>query len=142
MSIDTDPKPGSVKSANDAKTRHSTGFSDNVRLNTKTDYSFVFRKNRRHADKFWILLAHKSRSGAQARLGLAIAKKRAKRAVDRNRLKRIAREAFRHQQSHLSGYHLVVMNKDGADKVSAAVLRQSLDRLLEQVGNASEGSMQ
>lgn len=66
---------------------------------------------------------------ASGRLGLAIAKKRAKRAVDRNRIKRIARESFRHHREQLMGYDAVVMNKDRAASASAIELRQSLDTL-------------
>ena len=73
--------------------------------------------------------ANDDRSPASGRLGLAIAKKRAKRAVDRNRIKRIARESFRHHREQLMGYDAVVMNKDRAASASAIELRQSLDTL-------------
>lgn len=115
-----------------AATHHSAGFSRQARLITKADYNTVFRHSRRYSDKYWTVLAHRSRS-ASARLGLAIAKKRAKRAVDRNRLKRIAREAFRHRQSELAGLHFVIMNRDAAITVSAATLRQSLDDVFSKI---------
>jgi ribonuclease P protein component len=49
-----------------------------------------------------------------ARLGLAVSKKKLKRAVDRNRLKRVIRESFRSHQTMLTGLDLVVVNR-GAD---------------------------
>ncbi len=70
---------------------------------------------------------------APARLGLAIAKKRAKRAVDRNRLKRVAREAFRHRREELSGLAIVVMNRDPAAAAGTAELRMAFDRILDDV---------
>jgi len=68
-----------------------------------------------------------------ARLGLAIAKKRARKATTRSRLKRIARESFRHRRTALRGLDIVVMNKDPAAKAAPADLRQSLDVLYQQL---------
>ena len=44
----------------------------------------------------------------QARLGLVVPKRNAKRAVHRNLVKRLAREAFRHVCSQLAPYDLVL----------------------------------
>ena len=78
----------------------------------------------------------RSDAQGQARLGLAIAKKRAKRAVDRNRIKRVARESFRYHQQQLHGCELVIMNRDGAGKVDASTLRSSLDTLMNRLGSS------
>jgi ribonuclease P protein component len=51
----------------------------------------------------------------------------AKSAVGRNKLKRLAREAFRMQQA-LPSWDFVVMAKTGADRTEHRVLRDSLDR--------------
>jgi ribonuclease P protein component len=61
-------------------------------------------------------------------LGLAISRKAARRAVDRNRLKRQVRESFRHRQQELDGFDLVVMARGGVLSVSNAELRESLER--------------
>lgn len=44
-----------------------------------------------------------------ARLGVIIAKKHVKKAVLRNRIRRIIRESFRHQQRELLGLDLIVL---------------------------------
>ncbi len=62
---------------------------------------------------------------------MAIAKKRAKRAVDRNRLKRLVRESFRHNQSRLARFDVVVMNRDKTAITENQVLTRSLDVLWE-----------
>jgi len=104
-------------------------------------YDAVFGDNRRVADRYWTVLAHRATSSgvaSPARLGLAIAKKRARRAVDRNRIKRVARESFRHARHRLVGHDVVLLNRDAACSGSSAELRRSLDalwsRLLRQSG--------
>lgn len=54
----------------------------------------------------------------QARLGIVVAKKNIKLAVDRNRLKRLVRESFRKQQLGLLGLDIVVIIKKDATGLS------------------------
>ena len=45
-----------------------------------------------------------------ARLGISIGKKKVKRAVDRNRIKRLVREAFRLEKAHIpAGVDFVIV---------------------------------
>lgn len=104
------------------------GFPRSARLLSAGDYSQVFKQNKRYSDNYWTILVRRDDSRLP-RLGLAIAKKRAKRAVDRNKIKRVAREAFRYEQSTLAGLEMVVMNRDAATKASTAELRASIDAL-------------
>lgn len=67
----------------------------------------------------------------RARLGLAISKKQARRAVDRNRIKRIAREVFRTCRAGLGRRDYVVMVRSAALGVDNRRLRGALQRLLE-----------
>lgn len=64
---------------------------------------------------------------------MAIAKKRARRAVDRNRLKRHVRESFRGKRSQLGNIDVVVMNRDSAASATPEELRQSLAKLWNQI---------
>lgn len=103
-------------------------FPREARLLDAEGYSRVFKRNWRVTNRYWIILGHQSNE-TETRLGLAIAKKRAKRAVDRNKIKRIARESFREKRALLSGIDAVVMNKDSAAGASNVELRQSIDTL-------------
>ena len=62
----------------------------------------------------------------QARLGLAIAKKSVRKAVHRNRIKRIIRESFRHHKAQIIDFDFVVMCRDKAGKASKQELALSL----------------
>jgi len=109
-------------------------FPRTARLLNGKAYGSVFKKNRRFGDRYWTVLVHQNRqSETPGRLGLAIAKKRAKRAVDRNRIKRVAREQFRRQRQQLNSLDLVIMNRDAATKASAKQLGDSLQVLIGQI---------
>jgi len=94
-------------------------FSRHVRLLKADEFSRVFKNPVRSSDRYLTILAvaRKVTDGEIAepclssRLGLAISKKSAKRAVDRNRIKRIIRESFRKNLQKLPPIDLVVMAK-------------------------------
>ena len=65
-----------------------------AKLLKAADYKYVFDKAARSSDRYFTVLARPNKLN-QPRLGMAFSKKRVKLAVDRNCLKRIARESFR-----------------------------------------------
>ncbi len=107
-------------------------FPRSVRLLSAADYSRVFKAPKKSSDAFFTVLARPA-NGDFARLGLAISKRNARRAVDRNRLKRLIREYFRLHQNELKVFDLVVMAKPPALKQSNERLRNSLSRLCEPI---------
>src|ERR1700741_2442467 len=72
----------------------TAGFSPDPRLHTPAEFGRVFAEPARSSDRFFTVLARPSGRSA-ARLGLTVARRVAKRAVDRNKLKRLARQSFR-----------------------------------------------
>jgi len=62
----------------------------------------------------------------RARLGLAVGVKAAGNAVNRNRVKRLARESFRHHQQELPSVDLVVNARVAAGKATNREIRASL----------------
>ncbi len=61
-----------------------------------------------------------------ARLGMVIAKKYLRRAIDRNRIKRQIRESFRHNKQTLRGFDMVVLLRSDIRNVSNSLLRDML----------------
>jgi ribonuclease P protein component len=94
-------------------------------LTDSTDFDRLFRSSRRSADEFFTVL-YRPNKLRHARLGLAIAKKRVRKAVGRNRLKRIIRESFRGAQKQLIGRDIVIMARQNAASASNAELFASL----------------
>lgn len=102
------------------------GFARSARLLTPAQYKRVFDKNHRSSDRYWTLLFRENGT-TQPRLGMAVAKKKLKRALDRNRVKRIIRESFRCEAS-LSGVDVVVLPRETCRNATNAELRASLHK--------------
>lgn len=111
-------------------------FPPAKRLLSATEFGRVFAEPVRAGDRFFTLLARPNGVGT-ARLGLTISRRTAKRAVDRNRIKRLARESFR-QQVDLPACDFVLLAKPPAVTADAADLRASLERLLKQAGRRAD----
>lgn len=103
------------------------GFPRNARLLSGDDFRRVFEAATRSGDAVLTVIA-RSNGGSAARLGLAIAKKNLRRAVDRNRLKRIVRASFREARATLNGWDIVVMARPAAAGAPRAELHASLAR--------------
>jgi len=89
------------------------GFDENLRIKTKGEFDYVFERPCRATNRCFTALARPNQH-PYPRLGLVISKKCAKSAVQRNRLKRLIRESFRHVQENLSGLDIVVIGKQAA----------------------------
>jgi len=104
-------------------------FPRQVRLLSAGDYRRVFSHADAKAQTQQILILARRNSLGHSRLGLVVAKKHAKRAVDRNQIKRIVRESFRHHQVELENFDCVVLSRGGAKDLDKAQLRDMVDQL-------------
>ncbi len=92
-----------------------TAFSSQ-QLRQAADYAYVFaapEQRLRGALWLWLVRAQLPEVAAvmdSGRLGLAIARKHLPHAVERNRMKRVARAAFREYASDLRGLDLVLLS--------------------------------
>jgi len=96
------------------------------RLCRESQFGRVFRHPIRVKGYAFIVMAAPQAPRRRARLGLAVARRNARLAVQRVRLKRIVRESFRRHQDRLYGLDLVVMTRPSAVSLEAAKLRAEL----------------
>jgi len=99
-----------------------------LRLLTAEDYKQVFAQPVRSSDRYFTVLARFDEKQPLPRLGLAVAKKHVRRAVDRNRIKRLLRESFRTHQQQLQGLDFVVLVKPGIHKADNSALFSSMEK--------------
>jgi len=78
-------------------------------------------------DRFFTVLSRENGTDF-ARLGLAISRKHCRRAIGRNRLKRLVRESFRRHQADLAGLDVVVLGQPGTNRADNRALFDSLAR--------------
>ena len=107
-------------------------FTRESRLLTPSQFQTVFSKPLRFGSHHITVLITPN-SDKTNRLGLAIAKKRVKLAVQRNRIKRQIRESFRLNQHKLPGVDMVIMVKSGTDKLDNQEIRQQLEKIWRKI---------
>lgn len=108
--------------------KNSLGFSQELRLLKAQEYSFVFEKPIRLGNRAFTVLARKN-DRQTPRLGMAIAKKQVKLAVNRNLIKRKVRESFRIRQHQLPAFDFVVMVKRSINELN----KQEIDSALQHI---------
>ena len=116
---------GVLASALDAAS--GSGFPRAARLTRPSEFTRVFKQGHRSHSRYFILIARSG--GERARLGLAVGRKASPRAVARNRIKRIVRDAFR--RTALPPMDLVVVARNGCGEVDTGALRGDFLAALE-----------
>ena len=115
-----------------------------VRLSRSADFDRVFRQGRSHAGRELVLYVFPRGESEQPRLGLSVSRKVGG-AVQRNRVKRLLREAFDLEGGRLpAGTDAVVVARHEANALAEreglAGMRRALSQLLERVVDAAPTS--
>ena len=105
----------------------SLSLPQDLKLLTAENYQNVFSKAERFGNYSFTVLARKNELG-HPRLGLAVSKKCAKRAVDRNRIKRLFRESFRINQHKLPSVDIIAMCKPSAIKLTNHEMHSQIEK--------------
>jgi ribonuclease P protein component len=107
-------------------------FGRELRLLTPGQFDNVFQQPFRVSSPLFTILA-KSNHLPHARLGLTIAKKRVKLAVQRNRIKRCVRNSFRLHQHELPCVDIVLMVKGDISNTVNSELQKQLEKLWRKI---------
>jgi ribonuclease P protein component len=108
-----------------------------MRLSRSADFDRVFRQGRSHAGRELVLYVFPRGEGDEPRVGLSVSRKVGG-AVERNRVKRLLREAFAMDGSRLPvGTDAVVVARHEANALAEreglAGIRRALGQLLDRV---------
>jgi ribonuclease P protein component len=108
------------------------------RLSRSADFDRVYRQGRATGGRALVVHAFPRGDDAEPRLGLSVSRKVGG-AVDRNRVKRLIREAFRLELAGLRRGHDVVVvarpdARDLAEREGLAGVRAALTELLDRAG--------
>jgi len=110
----------------------ANGFSKSLRLLSPNDFKHVFESAEKFANRHWTLIVRPNQK-TYPRLGLALSKKQLQRAVWRNRIKRLSREAFRQHKTELNGYDIVVLGRKGMQDIDSDTLHKSFLHLIRKI---------
>jgi ribonuclease P protein component len=105
----------------------SSAFKKSSRLLSSSDFQTVFNDAPLRASHQHFLLLARQNKLASCRLGLVIAKKHVRLAVERNRIKRLIRETFRVKQQQLTGLDVIVLARKGMNELPNAQLIDQLN---------------
>jgi ribonuclease P protein component len=117
-----------------------TGRAKRGRLTRSADFERVYRQGRSHGNRYFVLYAFPRSGEGEARLGVSVSRKVGG-AVDRNKVKRLLREAVTAAEASIpEGIDIVVVARPDArelaEREGLAGVRTALDELVEKAAAA------
>lgn len=118
-----------------AKGVEAVTFPGSARLRSPKDFQATFSQGRRISAALFRLHVRAAEDPEKpARLGISVPKRIAAHAVERNRIKRLVRESFRHLRTRLPSADYALLAQRGTAGASADMLRAALAELWERAG--------
>jgi ribonuclease P protein component len=112
---------------------NTPGFPRSVRLIKTDDYSSVFNFRKRLTGNF-LVVHYRLNASSSPRLGLVVAKKTTRLAVQRNYMKRVLRELFRASNyQDLGNVDLIIRTQKTFIPAEFPVVKQEFGRLLAEL---------
>lgn len=111
--------------------RHE-GYSRRHRFSARGSFGTILRSARKLRGRYAVIHVAPGRSG-QSRLGIALTRRLVPLSVDRNRVKRMVREAFRRHEAKRAGFDCVVALRERYDRGQSVALVAEIESLLGQL---------
>lgn len=108
----------------------AAGFPRGARILVKREFDHVFRAGLSAGSKLFRGLVLPD---GCARLGITVPKRSVPKAHDRNRIKRIVREAFRLRRAALPAYAFVVVARGEIAQAEAKAIRADVEKLFDRL---------
>src|SRR3990167_6733198 len=106
------------------------GFSSKQRVRHGAHFQQIYAARQRSAGQYYVLYYRENPVG-YPRLGVVVSRRNVRKAVMRNRAKRLARERFRYYQTKMGSVDLIFSAKPKAALGTKQELRQCLDGLFQ-----------
>ena len=110
------------------KKAHNYGFDTSKRLTNSRQFSKVLRQGQTQRNPLFVIVSLPN-DQATGRLGVTVSKKVSKKAVQRNRIKRLIRETFRHHHSQLKNHDFVIIARGHAAKADNQTITETLAKM-------------
>lgn len=107
-------------------------LSRSCRLTRKADFQSVFDQSHKVSRK-GIICLYRPNGGDFPRLGIMLSKQQIRRAVDRNRVRRIVRESFRGVVADLPKVDIILMVRKDASLLNKQQLRLEIDQIWQKL---------
>lgn len=114
-------------------------FTRQRRLLKPEEFKRVFNNTELRGSTSHLLILAGTSESSSARLGFVISKKQIKLAVQRNRVKRLVRESFRHNAEQLQKLDFVVQARSGLTELDNQQIREMIDALWFRLKRPSYG---
>ena len=124
--------PAAVPKAVQDSVRNLYKFPRDYRLRAKHDFQSVFAASSKATQKY-LLALKKPNQLSHARLGIIIPKQHLRLAVQRNQLRRLIRESFRHHKEALKGLDIIVLLRSKCTPLNNDAIRGDLKCLWQKL---------
>ncbi len=111
---------------------HRFRYSKKLRIREASEYQQVFKQRKRLYSSHFVLY-YRPNNLDHPRLGVITSKRNVRHANQRNRIKRVIKETFRHHQRVLNSFDLVFIARTGAELADNQEIRQCLEQLMSRL---------
>ena len=112
-------------------------FSGRERLKKPREFQDMYKKGKRLTTRCFVFFYSQEGVGTESHLGITVTKNIGS-AVERNRLKRQAREVFRHKKETFPACNIVIKARVGSGKTPNQEIRKDLERGFDRLSKKLE----